>query len=103
MVSSSSARVALAALDGPIGELALTVGLIGNDIFNGADIFADYEWEPYQGALPEFIFTALPIISQLGFNGSAYLGSAVNALSTSVAILDAAVINLPAAVITAVG
>ena len=101
--SVSSAPVALTALDGPIGELALTVGLIANDLFNGNDIFGDYEWEPYQGLLPEFIFTALPIITQLGYNGSSYLGEAVGALSNAVFFLDNGLVNLPSAIITAAG
>lgn len=102
-LSLSSAPVALTALDGPIGQLALTVGLIANDLFNGNDIFGDYGWEPYQGLLPEFIFTALPIISQLGYNGSFYLGTAVTALSDAVFYLDNGLVNLPSAVITAAG
>lgn len=101
--SVSSAPVALTALDGPIGELALTVGLIANDLFNGNDIFGDYEWEPYQGLLPEFIFTALPIITRLGYNGSSYLGEAVGALSNAVFFLDNGLVNLPSAIITAAG
>ena len=102
-LSVSSAPVALTALNGPIGELALTISLIGNDLFNGNDIFGDYEWEPYQGLLPEFIFTALPIISQLGYNGSFYIGEAVTALSNAVFFLDNGLVNLPSAIITAAG
>lgn len=103
VAATSFAPVALTAFDGPIGELALTVGLISNDLFNGSDLFDDYAWEPYQGLLPEFIFTALPIISQLGFNGSFYLGTAVDALTTAVFYLDNAAVNLPSALITAAG
>ena len=89
------------AFDSPLGELLSTISYINNDIFNGADIFGDFEWEPYQGVVPETIYTALPIIAQLGFNGSAYIGGTVDAVTTSAYILDQAVWNLPAALVTA--
>ena len=66
IATPSLAKVALVGLDNPLTEILATASVVNNDIFNGADTFADYEWEPYQGLLPEFIYTALPIISQLG-------------------------------------
>ena len=95
------AQVALAGFDSPLSELLLTVGVLSENIFDGANIYPAYEWEPYVGALPEFIYTALPIISQLGFNGSAYIGGSIDSLGTSAYILSEAVWNLPGAVITA--
>lgn len=89
------------AFDSPLGELLSTISYVNNDIWNGADVFGDYEWEPYQGLVPEVIYTALPVIAQLGFNGSAYIGGTVDALTTSAFILDQAVWNLPAALVTA--
>ena len=94
-------QVTLTAFDSPLGELLSTISYINNDIFNGTDIFGDYQWQPYQGALPEFIYTALPVVSQLGFNGSAYIGGTIDALTTSAVILDQAVWNLPAALVAA--
>lgn len=99
----STAQVALAAFDNPLSELLLTLGAVNNNIFNGADLYGDFEWEPYQGLVPEFIYTALPIISQLGFNGGAYIGGSIDALGTSAYILSQAVWNLPGAVVTAAG
>lgn len=95
------AQVALAGFDSPVSELLLTVGVLSENIFDGANIYPAYEWEPYVGALPEFIYTALPIISQLGFNGSAYIGGSIDSLGTSAYILSEAVWNLPSAVVTA--
>ena len=97
----SAAQVSLTGLDSPLTELAATVALINNDIFNGTDLYGDYEWEPYQGLLPEFIYNALPVISQVGFNGAAYIGGSVAALTEVTTILSEAVWNLPGAVITA--
>ncbi len=94
-------QVALAAFDSPLNQLLATVAYVNNDLWNGSDIFGDFQWEPYQGLVPETIFTALPIVSQLGYNGSAYIGGAVDALITSAQILDTAVWNLPAALVTA--
>ena len=93
--------VSLASFDSPLGELLSTISYINNDIFNGTDVFGDFEWEPYQGLIPETIYTALPIVSQLGYNGSAYIGGTLDALTTSAYILDQAVWNLPAALVTA--
>ena len=94
------AKVALVGLDNPLTEVLATVAVVNNDIFNGADTYADYQWEPYQGLIPEFIYSALPIISQLGYNGASYIGGSVAALNNSATILSEAVWNLPGAVIT---
>ncbi|MGI9162707.1 MAG: hypothetical protein ACR2JI_07275 [Mycobacterium sp.] len=97
----ATVSIAPAAFDSPLSELIATGLLINNDIFNGSEVFGDYEWEPYQGAVPEFIYTALPVLAQLGFNGSAYIGGTVDSLGTSAYILSEAVWQLPAAVATA--
>jgi hypothetical protein len=84
------------------GNISTTiVGTADNDIFNGTDIYGDYEWVPYQGLLPEFIYNALPVVSQVGFNGAAYIGGSVAALTEVTTILSEAVWNLPGAVVTA--
>lgn len=97
----SVAQVALAGFDNPLSELILTTGVLNANIFDGTNLYGDYEWEPYVGIVPEFIYTALPLISQLGFNGSAYIGGSIDSLGTSAYILSEAVWNLPGAVVTA--
>lgn len=97
----SVAQVALAGFDNPLSELILTTGVLNTNIFDGTNLYGDYEWEPYVGIVPEFIYTALPLISQLGFNGSAYIGGSIDSLGTSAYILSEAVWNLPGAVVTA--
>ena len=103
IATPSMAKVALVGLDNPLTELLATAAMVNNDIFNGADTYADYAWEPYQGLIPEFIYDALPIISQLGYNGASYIGGSFAALNNSATIVSEAVWNLPGAVITAVG
>ena len=101
--AASSAPVLLAALDSPLAQLLGTVSLISQNIFDGSQVYEDYSWEPYVGIVPELIYTALPIISQLGFNGSAYIGATVDAVTFAVGNLSQAVWSLPSAVITAAG
>ncbi|MGV1087780.1 MAG: hypothetical protein ACOYBX_07335 [Mycobacterium sp.] len=101
MTATPAVPVSLAAFDSPLTELLQTGLLVNNDIFNGSDTFGDYQWEPYQGAVPEFIYTALPILSQMGFNGALDIGGTVDAVGTSAIILSQAAWNLPAAVVTA--
>jgi hypothetical protein len=103
IATQPSNGITLAALDSPLTELLATVSLVNNDLFNGADLYGDYEWQPYQGLIPQFVYDALPILSQLVFNGSAYIGGSVDALTTSVTIISEAVWNLPSAVVTAAG
>lgn len=98
-----AAHVALAGLDSPLTELLATVSVVNNDIFNGADIYGDYEWEPYQGLIPQFAYDALPILTQLVYNNSAYIGGTVAALTVSGTIISDAIWNLPSAAVTAVG
>lgn len=93
--------VSLTMFDSPLSELIGTALVINEDIFNAGDVFGDYEWEPYQGALPEFIYTALPILSQMGFNGSFDIGTTVYGVGVAAYTLSEAVWNLPAAVATA--
>ena len=95
--------IALAGLSSPLSALLGTVQVLSNDLFNGVDTYPDYPWDPFQGLGPEFIYVALPIISQLGFNGFNYLGGSVDALSTSAQILTDALWDLPGAIVTAVG
>ena len=95
--------ITLAGLSSPLSAVLGTVQVLNNDLFNGVDTYPDYPWDPFQGLGPEFIYVALPIISQLGFNGFNYLGGSIDALSTSAQILTDALWDLPAAIVTAVG
>lgn len=95
--------ITLAGLSSPLSAVLGTVQVLNNDLFNGVDTYPDYPWDPFQGLGPEFIYVALPIISQLGFNGFNYLGGSIDTLSTSAQILTDALWDLPAAIVTAVG
>lgn len=95
--------VALVGFDSPITQVLATISTVNNDIFNGVDLYGDYEWQPYQGVVPQFVYDALPVLSQLANNVGSYVGGTVNALTTSGAIISDAVWNLPSATITAAG
>lgn len=99
----SVARVALVGFDSPISEALNTLSWVNYDLFDGslANIDANYPWEPYAGMLPEFIYTALPIISRLGYNGTDYIYNSLDALNFSAYTLSEGVWNLPGALITA--
>ena len=97
----SAVQVALTGFDNPLTQLLETVQYVNVDIFDGVDSYNEYTWEPYYGILPEFIYTALPVISQLGYNGSAYIGNTIGAVTYSAQLLSEAVWNLPGAVVTA--
>ncbi len=99
----SVAQVALTGLDSPITEMLNTLSYVNFDLFNGNPTYADtnYSWEPYGGMLPEFIYTALPILTQMGYNGAANINNTLADLNTAAIILSEAVWNLPGVVITA--
>ena len=97
----SAVQVALTGFDSPISELLTTVQYLNDDLFDGVDYYDEYSWQPYYGIVPEFIYTALPVISQLGYNGSAYIGNTIGAVTDSAYQLSEAVWNFPGAVVTA--
>ena len=99
----SAAQIALAGFDSPISELLDTASWIQYDLVDGnpANVDSNYPWQPYAGLLPEFIYSALPVISQLGYNGLDYINNTGTALNNSAYTLSEAVWNLPSAVITA--
>lgn len=101
--AGSAPAVALAAFDSPFAALLGTVRAVSVNLFDGSDTYSDYPWDPYRGLGPEFIYTALPIISQLGFNGLNYINGSIDALSTSAELITGALWNLPGAVVTAAG
>lgn len=62
-----SPAVALTALVNPLSEFMGSVDLVVNDLFDGTETYEPYNM--YQGMVPEFIYDALPVISQMGYNG----------------------------------
>lgn len=96
----TAAQVALVGFDSPISELLDTLSLVNWDLFSTVPD-DNLPWSPYGGMLPEFIYTALPIISQLGYNGVDYLDVGVTAGNQAAYGISEAVWNLPGAVITA--
>lgn len=99
----SAAQVALTGFDSPISELLDTVSWINYDLFNGdpANIDDNYSWQPFAGMLPEFIYTALPVLSQMGYNGADYINTTLDAVGYSAYTLSEAVWNLPGELIKA--
>lgn len=99
----SAAEVVLTGLDSPITELLNSLSYVNFDLFNGNPTYADtnYTWEPYGGMLPEFIYTALPIISQMGFNGAANINNTLADLNIAAIGVSEAVWNLPGELIKA--
>lgn len=124
----SVAEVALAGFDSPITELLDTLGIASNYLFNGFGDPADpaewatgnvgaliagglttinplVPWTPVYsnvGLLPQIITDALPIISQLGYNGSEYLQATASSLYLAGRVLSEGIWNLPENVIDAV-
>ncbi|MGY4711383.1 hypothetical protein ACXDF8_17770 [Mycolicibacterium sp. CBM1] len=95
MPSTSTIDVALAGFDSPVSEIFRTLGQVNTLIFGSGDALGDYPFifnlagmatiqAGYgfnaTGIIPQIINDRLPIISQLGVNGSAYLDSSFNAL-----------------------
>lgn len=92
----SVAQVALAGFDSPLSEMFLTLAQANTFVFGSGNTAADYA--PFiqslngygliqtvygfnsVGVVPQIINDHLPIISQLGKNGSAYLDSTFNAI-----------------------
>lgn len=97
----TSADVKLSGYANPLAAFVDTVLVINNDLSNGVDVYGDYEWQPFQGLVPELAYIALPIATQLVYNWSANIGSLVESMGTSVKILADAAWDLPAAVVAA--
>ncbi len=66
----------------PITNILTGLDLINTDLFNGFNTYPVLGGM-YQGIIPEFIYNALPIVSQLGYNWSYYIGHAVANVLTS--------------------
>jgi len=129
----SLANVSLAAFDSPITALLNTSVMATNYLFSNANPADAAQWPFAQfgtfwgvpptnypvlpaalgnaalggyssvGLIPQVIDDALPIISQLGYNGTDYLQVASSSLYGAAFSISEGVWNFPAEVITAVG
>ncbi|WP_167099194.1 hypothetical protein [Mycobacterium sp. DL592] len=94
---AASAAVQLAGFDSPITELLLSVGLTNQFVFgNTGPVALPAPWSgslSASGLIPQIITDALPVVRQLGFNGSDYLYQSVKGLGTSAVALSEGVWN----------
>ncbi|OYN75097.1 hypothetical protein CG716_26440 [Mycolicibacterium sphagni] len=116
---SSVTDIAIAGFDSPLSELIGTLNSLNQWVLSAdnttagytalggildaggvAVIKAGYGFNAV-GLLPQVINDHLPIISQLGYNGSASLESTANAATTIALIASEALWNLPGAFVTA--
>lgn len=95
---AASAEVALAGFDSPITELLLSVGLTNQLLFQNVGPVPGLP-APWTGSLskvgllPQIITDALPVVRQLGLNGSDYIFQSVKGLGTSAVALSEGVWN----------
>ncbi|WP_319437710.1 hypothetical protein [Mycobacterium sp. RTGN5] len=92
----TAAQVALAGFDSPLSELIASLGLANTFMFNTAGPLPQPPpWSSLSavGALPQFIKDGLPILSQLGLNGSDYFYQTGKGLGTSAFLLSEGVWN----------
>jgi hypothetical protein len=87
---SASAAVTLAGFDSPLTELIKSLGLVNKYINDTTPIGPP---NTTYGLLPEIITDALPIIRQLGLNGSDYIYQSVKGLGTSAGLVSEGVWN----------
>lgn len=98
--------------DQPLVEVLGTLNLINSDLFSSNQdcLACAVNGGPltYQGLVPQFISDALPIIRQLGYNATGYLGNSIEQLitgpdSTAVTLAHAAWTFLPTAASSGLG
>ncbi|WP_328359381.1 hypothetical protein OG976_06325 [Mycobacterium sp. NBC_00419] len=94
---AASAAVQLAGFDSPITELLGTLGALNGYVFEqtpGVPLPAPYTGTVSSlGVLPQIIKDALPVVRQLGLNGSDYLYNSINGFNTSATLLSEGVWN----------
>ncbi len=105
-------QIALSGFDNPISELLLSAGVLNTYTFlDAGPVPLPGPWSTLKktGLIPQIIADGLPIISQLGFNGSDYLYNSVKGLGTSALALSEGfwnatgyllTLNIPAAINT---
>jgi hypothetical protein len=98
------ANVALAGLNSPITELFNTFNLLPTLLFSDTPLAGFPSPNPVStlGFFPEIINNPLPVVRQLGTNGSSYLLSTLNAVTITGQTASEAIWNLPQAVIESV-
>ncbi|AKK29002.1 hypothetical protein [Mycobacterium sp. EPa45] len=88
----SANQVALAGFDSPLSELLLSLGAANKYTFDVAapllPLPAPWSTPAANGLLPQIIKDHLPIVSQLGLNGSDYLFQTGKGLGTSALVLS---------------
>lgn len=92
----SAAQVALAGFDSPLSELIASFGLANTFLFSTAGpVLQPPPWSALAaaGLLPQIIKDGLPIVSQLGLNGSDYLYQTGKGFGTSALLLSEGVWN----------
>jgi hypothetical protein len=92
----SAAQVALAGFDSPLSELIMSFQLANNFLFDTAGpvpLPAPWSSLAAVGVFPQIIKDGLPILTQLGLNGSDYLFQTGKGLSTSALLLSEGVWN----------
>ena len=102
----STAKIALSGLDSPLSELLATANVVNADLF-GTGVYTS-PFPLYTGIVRQFIYDALPIVSQLGYNGLDYLDNSIQQLltgptSTAVSLADAAWTLVPNIIHTGLG
>ncbi|BBZ77023.1 hypothetical protein MANY_23600 [Mycolicibacterium anyangense] len=94
---AASASVQLAGFDSPITELLTSIGLTNQLLFQnvGPVLSPAVPWSGLSklGLLPQIITDALPVVRQLGLNGSDYIYQSVKGLGTSAVALSEGVWN----------
>ena len=100
----SAAQVALAGFDSPHTELINTINSLTPFLLSDTTLpfFPSPNPVSKLGLIPQIINDALPVVRQLGVNGSAYLESTINALVVTGQTASEAIWNFPEAVIDAV-
>jgi len=98
------ANVALAGFNSPITELFNTFNLLPGLLFSDTTLPGFPSPNPVSkyGLVPQIINDALPVVRQLGDNGSEYLQSTLNAVTITGQTASEAIWNLPQAVIESI-
>lgn len=91
-VPAISAEVGLAGFNSPITDLILAAGTVNKYLTSDAAVGAPWT---YEGLLPQIINDALPIVRQLGFNGTEYINKSLGYVGTAGYLTSEVVWNLP--------
>ncbi|NTY60048.1 hypothetical protein [Mycolicibacterium sphagni] len=87
----SAAQVSLAGFDSPLSELIASLGLANTLLFDATGpVLQPPPWSALSalGLVPQIITDGMPVLSQLGLNGSDYLFQTGKGLGTSALLLS---------------